>query len=220
MEQGGPWYLSGVFWAIVGVVVAVVLGIVAAWATFRSANPRRRLYVYLDRSLPVVRTHEALRNEIEVRHLGRTLSQPYVVTLNVVSRGRKDIPSSSFDANKPIVADLGVPIVRLLEEKSTTPKIAIPVPESSVDGTRILIGPSMLSKQHVLTYTALVEGSPNLATEIPLLDVDTSQEPPSSTSGRVLFSVGNEVGISIGSIVRLLTVVLIFAMTVAISLFF
>ena len=192
MKQGDPWYLSGVFWAIAAVVVAVVLGIAAVWATFRSANPRRRLYIYLDKALPVVSTHEALQDAIQVRHLGRTLLQPYLVTLTVISRGRRDIPSSSFDGGKPIVANLGVPIIRLLEEKSLKSKVASLPPKSSVDGTRIRIGPSMLSRQHVLTYTALVEGEPNLTTEVALLDVDVLEERPSLSSIR--WRPGGETG--------------------------
>jgi hypothetical protein len=170
-----PWYTSDGF---LGILATIVTCIVTIWFTFRSENPRRRLHVYMASSLPVVRTHEAMKNALEVRHQGRTLSQPHVVTVMVVSRGRKDISSDSFDGEKPIVANLGVPIIQQLQFDAVAKSRGVPVPKVVIDGTQVLIGPSMLAKRHTLTITALVEGEPRLSMEIPILDIDRLDEPP------------------------------------------
>jgi hypothetical protein len=106
------------------------------------------------------------------------LSQPYIVTVMVVSKGRKDISSASFDGGQPIVANLGVPIIQELRFDAATKSRGVPVPKVVIDGTRVLVGPSMLAKRHTLTFTALVEGEPSLSSEIPILDTRRLDKPP------------------------------------------
>jgi hypothetical protein len=119
-----------------------------------------------------------MKNELEVRHEGRPLSQPYIVTVMVVSKGRKDISSASFDGGQPIVVNLGVPIIQELRFDAAPESRGVPVPKVVIDGTRVLVGPSMLAKRHTLTITALVEGEPSLSSEIPILDIRRSDKPP------------------------------------------
>jgi hypothetical protein len=119
-----------------------------------------------------------MKNELEVRHRGQPLSQPYIVTVMVVSKGRKDISSDSFDGGQPIVANLGVPIIQELRFDAATKSRGVPVPKVVIDGTRVLVGPSMLAKRHTLTFTALVEGEPSLSSEIPILDIRRLDKPP------------------------------------------
>jgi hypothetical protein len=41
-----PWYRNGTVWTVIGVGVAVLLGVITVWAQFRSARPRRRRLIF------------------------------------------------------------------------------------------------------------------------------------------------------------------------------
>jgi hypothetical protein len=95
--------------------------------------------------------------QIEVLHEGQRLAEPRVVTVRFVSRGRRDIGSTDFDGGRPLVINLGVPIVKRLTIE-TVPNM--PEAAFAVDGTRLLVGPCVVRKRQVMTITFLVDGGP------------------------------------------------------------
>ncbi|MEU9686756.1 hypothetical protein [Amycolatopsis japonica] len=173
----GPWYASSTFWAIAGVAVAIVFGIGAIVAAYRSQNPRRRLYVYVASATPLM--HEKGRDlAIEVSIAGRAVEDPYLVTVHVVVRGRRDIRKDDFDG--PIRLRFGSRIVGLLERTSTTVVPATPAPEVThqPDSDLLEVAPALLRRDHELTYTLLLEGGePALDPEVPIVADIRETEP-------------------------------------------
>ncbi|WP_143267086.1 hypothetical protein [Amycolatopsis thailandensis] len=172
-----PWYASSTFWAIAGVAVAIVFGIGAIVAAYRSQNPRRRLYVYVANTTPLM--HAKGRDlAIEVRIAGRAVEDPYLLTVRVVVRGRRDIRKDDFDG--PIKLRFGSRIVGLLERTSTTVVPATPAPEVThqPDTDLLEIAPALLRRDHELTYTLLLEGGqPALDPEVPIVADIRETEP-------------------------------------------
>ncbi|MYW96300.1 hypothetical protein G3I59_38245 [Amycolatopsis rubida] len=188
-----PWYASGLFWAIAAVGVAIVLGVGAIVATYRSANPRRRLHVYASNITPLV--HQIGQTlSLEVRSNGVVLTNPHIATANLVVRSRRDIRKDAFDG--PIKLFFGTHIVAVLEQTSGTDVPGTPLPSLIRHEDLLEIQPSILRRDLTLTYTVLVEGStPVFNAEVPV-DADIRDTPPSetaSTLGQIAFKVATQV---------------------------
>ncbi|MCX5121204.1 hypothetical protein OG992_28905 [Micromonospora sp. NBC_00362] len=166
-----PWYGSGTFWAIAAVVVAVVAIAVGAWAAFRSANPRRVLYITMPSAVSLLRSEPEISEGIEVLHKGRPLSQPYLVTVEVLSRSSRDIPRPAFGA-QPLNLDVGAPVIELLDSWSHSGRSAVPVPALTVTSTGLHVGPALLTRRHHLGYILLVDGPPQLQVMAEMADID------------------------------------------------
>ena len=181
----GPWYTSGLFWAIVAVVVAVVAIPLSVWAAFRSANPRRALYFtsIAQRLLP-----QGMDQHIRMFAGDVELAAPHLVQLQFASRGRRDIPSSSYDG--PIEVDLGTKIIAVLGRSSDAVPKVVPAPPDAVKNSQYFqIGPSLLTKNHRLGYTLLVEGRPTPTLRCSIADVAVHESPPPpTTSGAPRFA--------------------------------
>ncbi|MGY5129220.1 hypothetical protein [Streptomyces nigrescens] len=164
------WYASDVLWAAVGSVVALVTGFTAAVISHRVGTPKRRLWYGIYRSTRLLAEETGRVPELEVRHMGAVLEDPYIVEFRIVSRGRQDIPSSSYDAGQPITFDMGVPVLGVLETENQP--VTSPSPRMTLDATALKIGPSLLKKRQMVTYTLLVDGQPNLTSVAALEGVD------------------------------------------------
>jgi hypothetical protein len=158
MAVADAWYTSGTFWAATGAVVTVLASAAVVRVTLVAGFPRRRLYYGLPAVTPIVSAPAGVRDGLEVRHHGRLLDDPYVLTIKLTSRGRKDIPSNAYDDDQPLELDVGSPIVEILQVVSE-PK-NLPQPKIINDGTRLKIGPSLLSRHHEITIHALTDGDP------------------------------------------------------------
>jgi hypothetical protein len=171
-----PWYASGTFWAIAGVVVAIIFGTGAIVAAYRSQNPRRRLNVYVSSSTPLVHEKGKLL-ALEVRSDGEVLKNPHLVTVVIVVRGRRDIRKDAFDG--PIELMFGARIVGVLEANSATKVPGTPVPEFGNFRNALKIEPALLRRDHKLTFTVLVEGqhSPKFKAVVPI-EADVRMESP------------------------------------------
>jgi hypothetical protein len=170
-----PWYLSGWFLTIIGILVAILLGIGAIVAAYRSANPRRRLYVYTSNVTPLIhRTGTELG--LEVLAGGEKLTEPHVVTAHVVSRGRRDIRKDAFDG--PILLQFTARIVSVLETSCETKIPGTPIPNWFFNGDTIEIPPALLRRDQRLTYTVLLEGEvPEFSAVVPV-EVDVRDSAP------------------------------------------
>src|ERR1022692_1784836 len=174
MNAAGGWYLSGTFWAAAGVVVAVLAAVAVVWVTLAVGFPRRRLYFGLRASAPLLAAPAGIRGDLELRHRGTALADPRVVTVELVSRGRRDIPSEAFDSGQPLVLDVGAPIVEVLQVTSG-PGI-LPGPRITPDGAALNIGPSLIGRRQEITINVLTDGGqPSLACHSPLIDVQVRQ---------------------------------------------
>jgi hypothetical protein len=171
IEAAGEWYTDGTLWAAVGGVgtaVGVVIGLITLWRTVLDPN-KRRLFYSMPTVAPLLRQVGA---DLEVRHEGQLLALPYAVKVQLVSRGRKDIPSSSFDNGEPIILDVGAPIVTGLSVDSDTDTM----PPHVVKGTELHIGPGLIRKRQTLTFTLLTDGRPTLTCRNSLIDVQVLKQ--------------------------------------------
>ncbi|MFG2286316.1 hypothetical protein ACGFOU_09685 [Streptomyces sp. NPDC048595] len=164
------WYASDVFWAAVGGVATLATGFAAAVITHRVGTPKRRLWYGIYRTTRLLAEETGRVPDLEVRHSGAVLEDPYVVEFRMVSRGRQDISSSSYDAGRPMTFDMGVPILGVLETENQP--ATSPAPRMTVDTTALKIGPSLLKKRQMITYTLLVDGRPDLTGVAALEGVD------------------------------------------------
>lgn len=174
MNLAGEWYTSGTLWAAGAVVVALLVGILTVVVTYMVGFPKRRLLYGVPVATPLLTTPDGvLRGELELRHRGELLTEPHVVELKLLSKGRKDIPSTAYDGGAPIRLDVGARIIEILQTSSTPSTLA--PPRVAVDGTALAIGPSLLGRHQGISFTLLVEGSPCLTLESSLVDVDVKE---------------------------------------------
>ncbi|MFB6691260.1 hypothetical protein ACFCX3_12075 [Streptomyces virginiae] len=178
----GEFYESGTFWAAIGAIVALLVGLGAMWATLRARTPRRRrlLYAMSDTSL----LQEQLNGRIEVRHTGNLLADPRLVQVRLTNVSRLDISSASFDRNEPIKIKVGRQILELLSVE-TRPHGAA-APPVTVQGDELHIGPGRLGRRESVTFFVLVEGGPSYSHWHALIDVGFEEEPELSFSTREL----------------------------------
>ncbi|NGY63420.1 hypothetical protein G7043_31305 [Lentzea sp. NEAU-D13] len=166
-----PFYTSGTFWTIVGILVAIALGAWAVWAAFRSARPQRALYINVDQAVSLLRAAPGLHGSgIAVSLHGRELTRPYVVTVDVVSDSSLDIGPSAF-GEAPLELEFGVPVLALLDQESDAGRPAVRAPKVDMAGTALHISPSLLTRRHRLRYTVLLDGKPDFQPVGDLVDV-------------------------------------------------
>lgn len=164
MDIAAAWYTSGIFWAGAGVVVAVVAVAATVWVTLAVGFPRRRLYYGL------LAAPDGMRSDLELRHRGTLLADPHILTVELLSRGRKDITSDDFHDQQPLRLDVGARIVEVLKTASE-PETVI-TPKVATDGTALEIGPSLISRRHKITTTVLTDGgTPFVTCQSPLIQV-------------------------------------------------
>ncbi|QFZ17567.1 hypothetical protein [Saccharothrix syringae] len=168
---GEPWYASGTFWTIAAVVVAVIAIVVGAWAAFRSARPRRALYITVDQAVSLLRAAPGLDGSgVAVSLHGRELTRPYVVTVDVVSNSALDIAPSAFGGS-PLELEFGVPVLALLDQESDAGRPAVREPKVEVASTALHVSPALLTRRHRLRYSVLVDGKPDFRPVGDLVDV-------------------------------------------------
>src|SRR6266496_1378600 len=192
MDVAAPFYASGTFWAGAGVLAAVLGTVAVVWVTFTVGFPRRRLYYGIRAAAPLLTAPPGVRSALELRHRGtpadgqagdhadtgagawQVLADPRVLTLELVSRGRKDIPSEAYDDHQPLLLNVGARIVEVLQ--ATSRPAAQPAPRITAAGTSLRIGPSLIGSRHEITITVLTDGGePSLACQSPLIDVQVRQ---------------------------------------------
>jgi hypothetical protein len=155
MLAASHWYSSGGFLALLGVVITLFVGVLGAWITYRVGAVRYRLFY----SLPAVTSLLAapsgpMRKDIKVTYLGTELNDPYIFKIRLISRSRADIPSSAFDQDRPIVLNLGLPIISLLP----TDENKDPLPKIERDAGTLKIGPDLIGKRQEMIFAVLVDG--------------------------------------------------------------
>src|SRR5580658_10237915 len=109
----GAFYTSGTFWAGAGTVAGVLGTAAVVWVTLTVGFPRRRLSYCLRASAPLLTAPQDMRSDLELRRRQKpagdrpgapdgpdswqVLADPRVLTIDLTSRGRRDIPSDAFN---------------------------------------------------------------------------------------------------------------------------
>jgi hypothetical protein len=170
MDLAGGWYTSGTFWAGAGTVSGLLGAVAVVWVTVIVGIPRRRLFYRMRAIAPLVSAPKGIRGDLELRHRGKLLSNPRALTIELVSRGRKDIANDAYNDGQPLRLDVGASVVELLQVASEP--ATLPPPVVGIDGTCVSIGPSLIGRRHAITITVLTDGGqPALTCQSPLIDV-------------------------------------------------
>jgi hypothetical protein len=173
----GQWWNSGALigWAtfLVGLAAIAVSVLLYLWGR-RPPEPRSELVRNLNAVRLLARDlGDQETGNLKVMYRDRTLGDPYLATLSVESLGQKDIASTRFDAGKPLVFDLSVPIVAALGSPSGSAAA-----ESCLtlgDSGLVEIAPHLIREGLVLNVEVLTEGCPLLTVDSPLVEVDIHQ---------------------------------------------
>jgi hypothetical protein len=174
-----PFYTSGTFWAVAAVAVAILIGVATMWVTWISPFPKRRLLYSMPAATSMLNRQSELTDELKVIYGAKQLESPYVVNIEIASRGRADIPRDAFDGGKPLCLDIGAPIVECLQVTTTPPDR--PEPMCAIDGSKLLIGPSLIGRRQTTVFSLLVDGpAPRLSPPVQSL-VDVDLRPGSSS---------------------------------------
>ncbi|GHG00459.1 MULTISPECIES: hypothetical protein [Streptomyces] len=172
------WADPAVLVAILSVVATVVIGVVAAIVTRRAAYPKRELDYSLTKSARLLSGPAGLSDgRLVVSYDGNALLDPYIVEIKLLN-GDRDIPASLFDSGAPIVIDLAVPIIELIETVWEDWNDGSPVhhtPVATASGSALTIEPTLIPADLMTTFTVLVEGEPTLDFSAPLVDVKISE---------------------------------------------
>ncbi|HEY5356196.1 MAG TPA: hypothetical protein VIJ82_00620 [Streptosporangiaceae bacterium] len=156
--------------SVASLAVTLLVGAVGAAIAYVVGFPRRRLYYRLQVDVPLPDAIPHTQDGLVVQNRGSGPSHVHLLEINLISRGRRDIPSSAFDSGRPIEIDTNAQVTAVLEvrskpESSVTPNIAI-------DETSLRIGPGLIGKRQEIKITALVDGEhPRLSCQSSLENV-------------------------------------------------
>jgi hypothetical protein len=172
IAAGGQFYTSGTFWAGASVAAVLLSTVAIVWVTLRVGSLKRRLLYSMPVVTPLLNERPGMPRDVEVRRAGQLLTFPQVVNIELVSRGRRDIPRDAFDGGEPLCLDVGVPIVECLQVKISPSDR--PEPLCKVDSSKLLVGPSLIGRRQTMVFSLLVDGpSPKLSRPPQsLIDVD------------------------------------------------
>ena len=147
---------------------------------------------------PLLTAPPGMRSDLELRHRGtpadhkggdhadadawQVLADPRVLTLELVSRGRKDIPSEAYDGHQPLLLGVGARIVEVLQAASMP--ASQPPPQITAGGTSLRIGLNLIGRRHEITITVLTDGGElSLTCQSPLIDVQVRPRTQERDSG-------------------------------------
>jgi hypothetical protein len=171
MDIAGGWYTSGTFWAGAAVVATVLAAVAGVWVTLFVGFPRRRLYYGLRAAAPLLTVRSS---DLKLLYREEPLTDPHVLTVELISRGRKDIPNDAYNDGQPLQLDVGASIVEILQ--ITSEPETLDTPHVTASGKRLNIGPSLIGKRHQITISVLTDGGqPYLTYRSPLIDVQIRQ---------------------------------------------
>jgi hypothetical protein len=167
LTAAAEWYAAGRLLPIFMAVVAVA-GVTGTWIGIRRSNPKRRLLYGMRTVAPI--PGDELKDELTIRHDGQDLIEPRFLVVELVGRGRRDIPIDLF-GGVPIRLTIGGRIVKILKVTTNEPQRS--PPKVNDDGAALLIGPSVIGKQQRVSVALLTaEAEPHLHGQAPFADVD------------------------------------------------
>lgn len=104
---------------IFGVLVPAA-GLIIAWLSYAKAHPKRQLK-YSSRITPFLSVERSSASNLQVTYAGEVVKNPYLISFELWSTGRADIPSARFDNGSPLQFDIGSPIIEVTAVHSDQP---------------------------------------------------------------------------------------------------
>lgn len=176
----GEWWENPDVWAIiVSAIVGVLVGMLGAWATFRSANPKLRLQWWTTAQPPLFDTRFGERITVSAHHV--TAENPRIVQLSVANVGRRDITAAMFHGDEYLEFKLGSPALATLavdHEPEEGPYSGVLLP--AVGGEEVGFMPGHIRRGQAITLTFLLDGQDVgvRCVHMPLVDVDFVRAAP------------------------------------------
>lgn len=174
MTLATPWYESQSLGTALTLVAGLITGFFGGWATLRAANPKRQLVYWMPTAMPILNTSDSVGDLLVMRG-GQALRNPHVLDVRLTNSGRRDIASSHFDGELPIVLDVGVPLVEILG--ITSQPTSLHTPTVIADDTALKVTPGLIARGQTIHFSLLVDGpAPSLSCQASLIDVTVQEK--------------------------------------------
>jgi len=174
MTLATPWYESQGLGTLLTLVAGLITGFFGGWATLRAANPKRLLAYWMPRTMPILNASDSVGDLLVMRG-GQALRNPHVLDVRLTNCGRRDVASSHFDGDLPILLDVGAPVVEILG--ITSQPTSLHVPTVVVDDTALKIAPGLIATGQTISFSLLVDGpAPTLSCRASLVDVTVQEK--------------------------------------------
>lgn len=116
-------------------------------------------------------------DKLEVTYDSKPVDQPYLATFTLASCGRADIAQESFSGNKPLLFEMGVPVLAHVGGLSEPQQDVV----IQINETKLAIEPTLIPKSFYLRSTFLLDGTPephafHRLTDIPILSAKALRE--------------------------------------------
>ena len=150
-----PW---ATLWGGVSALVAIIT--IAVTIILWWLSNRRRALLY---STPVVTSllsaHAPHTTEDDIRVIfkGQALTDPHLVTLRVESKSRKDIANRDFNADEPLVIQLGTSFAAPVSEPTK-----VLIDKLTIENSDITIGPCLIRRGLVVLLQFVTEKAPHI----------------------------------------------------------
>ncbi|MFD5888228.1 hypothetical protein ACFWHQ_19905 [Streptomyces sp. NPDC060334] len=200
----GEWWESGSWWQFaITITASLAVGALAAWATMRSNNPKRKVAWWVQSNTPLVGEQFAGGN-LSVHFVGVSVANPRIVELLIANDGRRDITAGMFHNGEAIRFDFEADVCTVLD-LTTSPSGSLPpstntgawtIRATETSGESWLeIAPCLLRRGQLVTVTVLIDGDekPVRCTRFPLVDVEVASVPPGSRSRALTGAIADAV---------------------------
>ena len=157
-----PWIQGAIFF---------ILGVVATFVVERQGKLRRDYELWAWESNDSLSKSDigASRDHLQYVVNGRTVADPYEVSVDVWANGKKDLPAAVFNSRDARI-ELGVPIVGVLaHSEASTEETSISLAEE--EGV-IRIHPSVVRRGMAAHWRFLTDGKPDMKLLSAPLDTD------------------------------------------------
>jgi hypothetical protein len=157
MMSASAWFdaPASLFWATLVLVVIGIATLVITALTWVSGITRRRLICSIVSRTPIFSVPEEMLKDLEVSYRGRNLIALHVTVVDISNVGRSSIPSTSFDKERDIVFEVGVPVVEILTVEHR-PAWA-PTPCVLAVAHSVHLRPDLIAKDEIITVSFLTE---------------------------------------------------------------
>ena len=150
MSLSVHWWESSPLLTSVSTIAAVLTVVAAIWAAMYASRPRRGLAYAAAWDLPTEEQMEWVESALPSGEQQRAV----VVTFVLRGSGRLDVSTSAFDDATPITLRVKGAEIRSMRPVSTRRGGGL-VPASKLDDNKLEIGPGLIGRNQVLTYTLI-----------------------------------------------------------------
>jgi hypothetical protein len=117
-------------------------------------------------STSLLSSNSAATSELVVMSPNKKIVSPYLTTLVVQNAGDLDVSSEHFDQGRPIVFNLRVPIIKVVNASGRESS----APRYNAEGSSIIIGPDLIRRGTAIKLEVLTDGRPEMVSSDPLID--------------------------------------------------